>query len=156
MKNIVLNIGEVRTVKEGVTFSCFGLGSCIGLFVQDRAAGISGGAHILLPENEENTHTDGKAYTVSDAIQFLMNEFRRKGSTLDALRAKITGGASLLSTTIGMGERNITSVVQHLVDRKIYIAARDVGGNYSRTALFNTRSGEMLIRTPESNSFKIF
>lgn len=67
-------------------YSCFGLGSCIGLFVQDRLRGLSGGAHILLPESEKVP--DGfKFYNVIAALDEILNHFKSQGSNLSALRA---------------------------------------------------------------------
>src|SRR6478609_4263347 len=37
-----LNIGDVVISDSPATYTCFGLGSCIGLFIQDRLTGLSG------------------------------------------------------------------------------------------------------------------
>jgi chemotaxis protein CheD len=156
MRTHVLNIGEVKTDATPSVFTCFGLGSCIGLFVQDRAAGISGGAHILLPENEKANANDGRCYNVKDAIERLFEQFRRSGSTLETLRAKFVGGANILAVAGNTGERNIQSVMDHLVAHRVFIAALDVGGHSSRTAHFLSSTSELKVRTSVSNQYRIY
>jgi chemotaxis protein CheD len=150
-----LNIGDLRVSKDvSVTYACLGLGSCIGLFLQDRTAGLSGGAHIQLPN--ELKASDGKFYGVNAAITELILQFKNSGSSLQNLRAKITGGANVVTTGCGTGLQNIERVVQELVERKVYIAAMDVGGKQSRTARFNSETGMLTVRIPETNEIKLF
>ncbi|RAW01014.1 chemotaxis protein CheD [Pseudochryseolinea flava] len=156
MRTHVLNIGEVKTDATPSIFTCFGLGSCIGLFVQDRATGISGGAHILLPEDVKANAKDGKCYNVKDALERLFMHFIRGGSTLDTLRAKFVGGANIITASGNVGEKNIRSVIDHLVAHRIFIAALDVGGSSSRTAHFHSCTSELRVRTAENNQYKIF
>lgn len=156
MKTHVLNIGEVKTDIAPSIFTCFGLGSCIGLFVQDRATGISGGAHILLPEDVKANAKDGKCYNVKDALERLFAQFIRGGSSMETLRAKFVGGANIITASGNVGEKNIRSVIDHLVSNRIFIAALDVGGSSSRTAHFYSHTSELRVRTSENNQYRIF
>jgi len=156
MKEYKLNIGELRVTKnEAVTYTCLGLGSCIGLFIQDRAAGLSGGAHILLPEKTALTETD-KYFCVKSAVSELITRFRNMGSNLATLRAKITGGANVTSAGAHVGEQNTTHVLRELIQHKVYIAALDVGGRSSRTAKFDANTGTLTVRMAETNEYKIY
>lgn len=150
-----LNIGELAVSQnEAATFTCLGLGSCIGLFLQDRSHGLAGGAHIQLPS--EILTEQGKYYGVQAAIDELINRFQASGSTLLNLRAKITGGANVVTTSCETGLKNIECVVKELVNRKVYIAAMDVGGRQSRTARFNSQTGTLSVRIPETNEIKYY
>lgn len=156
MKRFILEIGEVKTFTEPVTFVCFGLGSCVGLFMQDRVTGIAGGAHILLPDEDAGPDSKARGYNVSEAIDCILTDFKRNGSKLLGLRAKIAGGANVLSYHSGLGSQNVQSVISKLIERRIYIAASDVGGRLSRTAQFDSNTGMMLVRMLESNTYKIY
>ena len=156
MTTYVLNIGEVKTFNSSVTFTCYGLGSCVGLFMQDRAKGIAGGAHILLPSDEAGPECKDKWYNVRHAIDRILDEFKTLGSGLEGLRAKVTGGASVLGINFNTGSRNTQSVMDELIRRKIYIAALDVGGTLARTAHFISDTGVMMVKTPVCSSYKIF
>jgi chemotaxis protein CheD len=156
MMKCAINIGEVKTFNSSVILVCYGLGSCVGLFMQDPVKGITGGAHILLPEDEAGPQDVNHWYNVNAAIDELMAQFYRKGSQLTSLRAKITGGASILNCSISIGEQNVKAVVKRLDEKRIHIAAADVGGDQSRTAQFNSDTGELLVRTGKDFSYKVF
>lgn len=156
MRNYVLNIGEAAVVKGAAQITCFGLGSCIGLFVQDRAVGLSGGAHILLPQITASQQEPDRYYGVGTALSHLLQEFRRHGSTLRQLRAKIAGGAHLFTQGPDVGGSNVQAICQALIGSGIYIAAQDVGGSQSRTARFDTTTGRLEIKTPETGTYRFF
>ncbi len=127
----MIQINEVDVTDETIEYTCFGLGSCIGLFVTDRVRGISGAAHIPLPDNE------GDIDSLQDAtrlVRLLLKGFEIKGSDLKTLRAKVTGGSTIYNSADGIGSKNISAVMSLLVENRIYVAATDVGGNVSRTA----------------------
>jgi chemotaxis protein CheD len=156
MIEYTLNIGDVVTSLQPANYTCFGLGSCIGLFLQDRVTGISGGAHIFLPESEGGLEDGSKFYSASTAIEEILNQFKVRGSTLDTLRAKIVGGSNVIGVNTQMGSRIAQSVVNHLVENKIFIAAIDVGGNFCRTAKFNGGTGQLEVCMPAYKECKTY
>jgi len=151
MRKRMLNINEVDVTAKPVVYTCYGLGSCIGLFVTDKPKGLSGGAHIPLPAS---TETDG-FLGASRLINELLQAFQQLGSDLSYLRAKITGGAQVYDSLLNIGEKNIRAVLQQLIEKKIFIAATDVGGRVSRTARFNSVTGELCISTSEQKTYCI-
>jgi len=151
-----LNIGDVVTSSRKAIYTCFGLGSCIGLFIQDRHAGLSGGAHIFLPGAEKMPSAGARFYSVTSALQEILRQLKLKGSTLEGLRAKVTGGANVLAVNRGTGARNTESVLAELVAHRIYVATADVGGIYSRTARFESETGLLTVRIPETNQYCIY
>ena len=152
-----LGIGDLLVSQhKPVTFTCYGLGSCIGLFLQDRTLGLSGGAHIQLPSNCSSLKSIDKYYTVNSSIEQLLTQFKSKGSTTLNLRAKIVGGASMFSSTYQTGKKNADDTIDHLTKNCVFIAAADVGGKLSRTAYFDCHTGTMTVRNPETNEIKTY
>ena len=50
----VVRMGEAAASKApGDVLACIGLGSCIGLALVDRAAGVAALAHVMLPESSQ-------------------------------------------------------------------------------------------------------
>ena len=147
----MLNINEVDVSDQPVVFTCYGLGSCIGLFITDRTKGLSGGVHIPLP------HLSGPSEWKDAAclIDELLHAFQAWGSNLDTLRAKVTGGAQVYGSHSNIGAQNAEVVLKQLTDRKVYIAATDVGGTISRTARYHSQSGELEISTSEQTKYSI-
>lgn len=147
----VLGIDELYSSGKPVEYTCYGLGSCIGLFINDRVKGLSGGAHIALPvATTESEFTDAEKM-----IDTLLQQFSDQGSDLLTLRAKIAGGAQVFETSLDIGKQNIDVVLRQLTDKRIFIAAMDVGGKVSRTARFNGESGEVKISTSEQKTYTI-
>jgi chemotaxis protein CheD len=156
MINFNLSIGDVAISSQKANYTCFGLGSCIGLFIQDRVQRLSAGAHIFLPESENGPTGHAKFYSVKNAIDEILIQLKRGGSTLQTLRAKVTGGANVVRLNSQTGERNAESVLRYLTENKIYIAAVDVGGTYCRTARFESETGLLTVKTPQINEYKIY
>jgi chemotaxis protein CheD len=153
MREEILLIGEVKVFDHPVVMKCYGLSTCIGLFVKDRITGITGGAHIFLPESTKDLLHVGVA---SNCVEQMLAQMRVKGASLVTLRAKITGGSNPLMHFHEVGSRNTKEVIDALVRNRVFIAAMDVGGNVSRTAKFDTTSEELTVRQLECNSTKIF
>ena len=141
----VLLMGEVKVFNQPVVMKCLGLGSCVGLFVKDRNTGISGGAHIFLPENilPENVN-------LIATVELLLAKMKTLGSDLSFLRAKLTGGSNVLGKSFDIGSLNITSVIDQLTRNRIYIAAQDVGGRVSRSARFDASTESLIIQVMET------
>ena len=139
----MLHINEVDVTPHPVMYTCYGLGSCIGLFISDRQYKLSGGAHIPLPKSMG----DGSLHDAPMMISRLLQSFINLGSDLSCLRAKITGGARVFETSQDIGTQNADAVFQQLVSNRIFVAACDVGGSISRTARFNSITGELQVST---------
>lgn len=148
----MLNISESHATVSPLVYTCYGLGSCVGVFISDRSGRMSGGAHIGLPSSVQGNDTLLSADAVLDQ---LLDALRILGSDLTSLKAKITGGAQVLSQCRGTGEDNIRSVQHYLVRNRILIAAEDTGGTFARTGKFDCRTGELFIRTSEGKRYTI-
>lgn len=150
-----LNMGDlVTTDRRDVMFTCLGLGSCIGLFLQDRTARVSGGAHILLPTAEPSGFSNQAFFDASSAVMELLRQFRAMGSTLKNVRAKMAGGAHVVDIKKNVGAQNLLSVQQLLIQQNIFIAAMDVGGVHCRSVRFQSASGDMHVRVPHTNEVR--
>lgn len=151
MKKKVLHMNDFDVSEKPVVYTCYGLGSCIGLFVTDRRLNLSGGAHIPIPFSLGG----GSFLDATYMIDELLNTFVSMGSDLSNLRAKLTGGAKVYESALSIGEQNAQVVISQLIQKKVFIAASDVGGVVSRTARFNTLTGELEISTSEQKTYSI-
>lgn len=149
--NKILSINHIYVTKDPVIYTCYGLGSCIGLFVMDRLSGLSGGAHIPLPYAVETK----EFLDAENLIHTMLESFCRLGSDLSCLRAKVAGGAQIFPSSQGVGPKNAEVVLHQLTMRKIFLAAADVGGAVSRTVRFNSVTSELLISTSEQKIYSI-
>jgi len=150
MRKKVLNISDFDVSVHPVIYTCYGLGSCIGLFISDRVNHISGAAHIPVPASLGGSAFLGANYIIVE----MLNLFKINGSDLKCLRAKVTGGSEVYKITHSIGSENIKEVMAQLVNNKIFIAAKDVGGNIARTARYNTLTGDLEISS-ENKTYSI-
>jgi chemotaxis protein CheD len=151
MKIRMLHINEFDVSDQPLVYTCFGLGSCIGLFIVDRVKKISGGAHIPLP----SSLNEGTYLGAPQMIDLLLKSFGEKGSDLTCLSAKLAGGANMYASSLGIGDQNANVVQQLLISKRIFISAMDVGGKVSRTARFNSATGALHIYTSEQKTYCI-
>ncbi len=128
-----------------------GLGSCIGICLCDKAAKIGGMAHIMLPSSERARANQNRAKFADTAIEDMIALMVKMGASPKRITAKIAGGAQMFnignSEVMKIGERNAKAVVEILNKNNIPILAQDTGGNFGRTIIFDTETGELLIRT---------
>lgn len=151
MTNRVLTINALEVNSVPIIYTCYGLGSCIGLFIVDRLNNLSAGAHIAMP-----SACSSDAYP--DALQImdhLVLRLQEQGSDLTCLRAKIAGGAKVYENALDIGAQNIKVVLQYLVKRRIFLAASDVGGRTARTVRFNSLTSAMEISTSDQRMYFI-
>jgi chemotaxis protein CheD len=151
MHEEVLLIGEVKVFQDPVVMKCYGLGSCIGLFVKDRLTGICGGAHIFLPGNTSSSQN----VCWNSLVTTLLRKMKSQGSDLSYLRAKLVGGANMFRNGFDVGAINIRTVTEELIQNKVFIAASDLGGNVSRTVVFDTATESLAIKSIETKQTKI-
>lgn len=142
-----LNLGDFIVTKDPANIACYGLGSCVGLFIYDRVNKISAAAHVVLSDELEKDTT----YNAQTAFDKLIEEIEKIGGNKHALRAKLVGGANLFNSGFNTGERNVNALRKLILDHKIFLAGQDVGGSKSRTARFNTLNGDLSVSSQNTN-----
>ena len=143
-----IKINEIDVTDSHAVYTCYGLGSCIGLFLNDRTIHLSGAAHIPMPVSMSN-----EMLAAEQMINELLTRFSAYGSSLLCLRAKIAGGARIYEGALDTGCQNVDAVTQALRKHKVYVAATHVGGKVSRTARYNTSTGVLYIRTSQKQEY---
>ena len=112
-----------------------GLGSCIGLAIVDRTAGVAGLAHIVLPESNDRVNQIGKF--ADTAVPELIARMRRARAVERRFETALVGGAQMFEMSGGLdiGARNEAAVRAALSEARIRVKAARTGGNAGRTRL---------------------
>jgi len=131
---------------------CYGLGSCLGIAVYDRANRIGGLAHTLLPSQPRDDTMRRPGRFVDSAIELIRNELIYRGSLPESLTAKIVGGANMFEmfnhpVGTGVGTRNIDAARATLGKLGIPLIGEDIGANFGRSMEFDLATGEVRICT---------
>jgi chemotaxis protein CheD len=106
------------------------LGSCVCACIRDKASGIGGMNHFMLPDSgqDRNNPLGESARYGTYAMEILINQLLKMGAKRGNLEAKVFGGASVLRgfTVNNVGERNAEFVMHFLKTEKIPIIAKDM------------------------------
>ena len=127
------------------------LGSCVGVTLYDRKAGIGGLIHLLLPEPPSVDLTWNPEVSAVTGMPIFIDALCRQGARKERLQACIAGGAlmgpvSLADLTLDIGGR-IAEMAQHILQReKIPIRRIEVGGYFSYSVSLDLTTWETTIK----------
>jgi chemotaxis protein CheD len=132
----VVRMGEAAASRTpGDVLACIGLGSCIGLALVDRAGGVAGLAHVMLPES--GRPDPPQPHKFADlAVPALVDLVVGHGAAVARLEAALAGGAAMFRLGAGgqdIGSRNETAVTLLLEHHGEPLRAAATGGSRGRT-----------------------
>jgi chemotaxis protein CheD len=136
MAETMVRMGELATsAVAGDVLVSLGLGSCIGLALLDRRAGVAGLAHVVLPASGGNAPP--RSWKFADfAVPELIDRVTKHGARRTGLEAVLVGGASMFAvskSTLEVGQRNETAVRELLSKARISVIKAETGGSRGRT-----------------------
>lgn len=123
------------------------LGSCVSVCLIDIKRNIGGINHYMLPLWNGSGLASPKYGNI--AIDKLIERMIFIGSKKENLRAKVFGGGNVLESSINffnVGERNHTLAIEMLENENIPIIAKSIGGEKGRKIIFNTFTGEVMLK----------
>lgn len=121
------------------------LGSCIAICLWDRRHHVGGMNHYVLPGGRGS---DSLRYG-DVAMARLVERMTGLGCRVEDLRAKIFGGATVLSFGAAegtVGHRNLQMALNGLRHYGVPVVARRTGGMTGLFIRFHTASGEVMVR----------
>ncbi len=153
---IRVKVAELAAADSG-TLSTIGLGSCVAIALHDPVARVGGLAHVLLPNEAMSRDRSNPAKFPTTAVPLLLEQMARLGASVERVRAKIVGGASMFGNLIppggiNIGERNVTSVREVLAVAGVPIVAEDTGSDYGRSVYFFVEDGRVEVRSLRKGS----
>jgi chemotaxis protein CheD len=120
------------------------LGSCIAACIWDSRLRIGGMNHFMLPEGGADTSGRYGSY----AMELLINELVKMGSSREYMQAKVFGGGAVISgfTSMNVGERNTKFVLDYLATERIPVVSKDVMDIYPRKVVFFPVTGKAMVK----------
>ncbi len=120
------------------------LGSCIAACIWDSKLRVGGMNHFMLPEGGGDTSGRYGSY----AMELLINELVKMGSSRENMQAKVFGGGAVISgfTTMNVGERNTKFVLDYLATERIPIVSKDVMDIFPRKVVFFPVTGKAMVK----------
>lgn len=154
---IKVGMADLKTCKAPDGVTTLGLGSCVGIALQDPVLKIGGLVHIMLPDSKAiRANSTSVAKFADTGIVELVRQLEKMGATRERLVAKIAGGATMFLVqgrdgAMKIGERNVEATIKKLAELNIKLLAQDTGENYGRTVTFFPETGEFHIRSVGKN-----
>ncbi len=148
MSRIVVGISDQKLCRTPDELITYALGSCVGICMIDKAIGVAGMAHIMLPDSSAIPSDTNKFKFADTAIELLYNNLIRNGASPSRIIAKIAGGANMFaasSAAMSIGDRNVEATKEQLSRLRVPIAAEDTGLNYGRTVCFSATDGSLQV-----------
>lgn len=129
-----------------------GLGSCLGITFYDPVQRIGAMAHAMLPDINKAKVRTNPARFVNSSIEYMMDEFEKRGCPRARIVAKLFGGAHMFSfintdSALNVGQKNIEMALEALKGLGIKIAGQEVGGTFGRTIEFRLENGTVVVKT---------
>lgn len=132
--------GEVYVSKNNELVSTL-LGSCVAVCIRDKVNRVGGMNHFKLPSSSA-VSTMGDYNYGNFAMEKLINEILKNGGNRHCLEAKVFGGGNVLQQiSSGIGEKNITFVLEYLKNEKIPVVMSDMGHTSAQTIYFHPIAG---------------
>jgi len=124
------------------------LGSCVSACIRDRATGLGGMNHFMLPDGGDSGPVSASMRYGGYAMEVLINDLLKSGARRENLEAKVFGGGAVLRglTAMNVGERNASFVTSFLKTEKIPVLAEDLNDVYPRKVYFFPRTGKVLVK----------
>lgn len=132
------------------------LGSCISACIRDRASGIGGMNHFMLPSVPGEEPLEWAAAGLGAATRYgnyamehLINEVMKNaknGCKRENLEVKIFGGSRVIKAMADIGNRNILFVRDYLKMEHLQLAVEDVGDIYPRTVVYFPATGLVRVK----------
>lgn len=150
---IKVGMADLKICPYPNKITTLGLGSCVGIALYDSTTRMAGLAHIMLPDSTQIRNNSNIAKFADTGIAELIRQMVEAGAGRSRLTAKIAGGAQMFAMKTGaselmrVGDRNVEAVKNFLANERIRILAEDTGANYGRTVIFDSETGDYLIKS---------
>ena len=118
------------------------LGSCVATCIWDDRAHVGGMNHILVAQ----TNVGGilNDFAGVNAMELLINGLVRRGADRTTLKAKVFGGAKMVSGLSDIGGKNGSFVLDYLHREGIECLGHSLGGTSARHIKFYPAEGRVL------------
>ena len=127
------------------------LGSCISACIRDRASGVGGMNHFMLPSSDDPTGWKANGLSASTrygnfAMEHLINVILKNGGLRQNLEVKLFGGGRILANMTDVGKRNINFVHDYLKTEGLKVLSEDVGETFPRMVVYFPATGKVRVK----------
>ncbi|MCS4088780.1 chemotaxis protein CheD [Rhizobium sp. BK176] len=143
-----LNVGqgEFRVTSDWRLSLSTVLGSCVSVCLLDPVACVAGMNHFLLPHSPYSRVAPDARYG-GYSMRMMITTMLVRGATIENMQAKIYGGASTLTVSGDVGERNVEFACEYLDRAGIPLFGGCVGSDLVRRITFIPGDGQVILQS---------
>ncbi len=149
-----IGIAQLAIVHAPDQLVCLGLGSCVAIVVYDPGLKTGGIVHVLLPRAPPKCDVPEKY--ADSGVKKLIKELLSHGTSKGRLVAKLVGGAQMFSNLnlaiANIGRENVMEARKTLHEQGVKIVAEELYGSRGRSAVFDSSTGKVTVRTAFGNT----
>jgi len=126
------------------------LGSCISACIRDKALGLGGMNHFMLPETTAHKLKQGNEAVVGNATRYgnyamehLINTILTNGGKRKNLEVKVFGGGKIIPTMTDVGLKNIDFILEYIDTEGLTLLSQDLGDIYPRKIIYFPKTGKV-------------
>ncbi len=143
VRRVFVHAGQVWVAREATEMTTI-LGSCVAICIWDVTSGVGGMNHFMLPQDIGTQYATPRY--ANHATTLLLDQLRAAGANPLRMRAKVFGGARILSGAAfsgrDLGALNIQVAHERLAAERIPIVAESTGGAHGRKLVYHSATGE--------------
>lgn len=134
------------------------LGSCVSVSMFNPRLKVGAICHGRQPARACGEHQCGLKIChglgdwVSCSVRFMLAYFDQHGTLRRELEVKLFGGARMFglspkgASEDPIGKRNVDAAMAIIKEEKLHLMSTDVGGAFGRNLVFDTQTGEVLLK----------
>jgi len=149
----MVEIGELVLTHDPTKVDIF-VGSCVGVVIYDSVRHNYALTHVIYPEYSARDTGKKRTLFADTAIEEMVEELQKMGSSILNLKAKLIGGARMLANLEHVGEKNVFNAKKSLDALNIPLVASDTGGTTGRRIIPVDLNGKIKVVVREKSTYK--
>ncbi|MDR3750028.1 MAG: chemotaxis protein CheD [Terracidiphilus sp.] len=150
LPEVYLQPGQSHLVRHPAILRTL-LGSCVGIAFRAPRVGAGALCHPMLPNSPAGLSRDAGSRYVDFAIRDLARQFDALDARRSEVEVKLFGGGDVLAIACDasrptVGRLNCEVALRVLKEEGFSVTASSLGGNCGVNILFNTETGEVLLK----------
>lgn len=150
---IIVGVADLKvSSQKGDEIITHALGSCLGITIHDKIAGVGGMLHVMLPNSSiDPAKAETNPYVFMDTgLPRLFHQCYKLGAQKARIEVKVAGGACASGKEeddfFQIGKRNFLMLRKLLWKNGVILEKEDVGGTISRTMTLEIGTGKVTLR----------
>ena len=156
MEIVDVHTGDVAARRGDGVLQASAIGSCVVVAAFDRAAGVGGMAHVMLPGAAPHGRSVCRMKYAEDAVTELARMMAELGADATRTEVCLVGGGDIIGDGAGLGREIAGSVREAVRKRGMSVVAAEVGGTARRSARLDVSTGRVTCTVGDSTEWTLW